>query len=161
MATSTFTYINVQMCTLVRMYVCTYVDYTVLHLFPRACALGNTREVPNIEYFTPLYTVCRPVEEEELQLAIALSASEAPPEALVNKGQSPERKRRRGQKQLQAPPPLASLTASQVKRKIEHRIEQVLVCVCACACACACVRACVHVNVRACMCTRFFVYIRM
>ena len=64
------------------------------------------------------------MEEEELRLAIALSASEAPPEALVSKGQSPGRKRRRG---LQAPPPLASLSTSQVKRKIEHRIEQVLV----------------------------------
>ena len=60
------------------------------------------------------------MEEEELQLAIALSASEAPTEALIGKGQSPSCKRRRGQKQLQA---LASLSTSQVKR----RIEQVLV----------------------------------
>ena len=61
-----------------------------------------------------------------MQLAMAISASEAPPEPLDSKGWPLGSKRRRGQKQLQALPPLASLSTSQVKRKIEHRIEQVL-----------------------------------
>ena len=121
------------------------------------------------------------MEEEELRLAIALSASEAPPEALIGKGQSPGHKRRRGQKQLQAPPPLASLSTSQVKRRIEHRIEQVLVnkvserseawCVCVCVwcgvcmwCVCGvCVWCCVCVvcvcGVCVCMCVHACVHL--